>query len=86
MPGAMARLLAEDWDAMTKAANASANHVKSQERWFRKAREMNPDLDDEQAARLGEMLRREHYRNMGRLSARARQLARETRDEIDGAA
>jgi hypothetical protein len=45
----MKRLMTEDWDQMTKAANASANHVKSAERWTRKAKEANPSLTDEQA-------------------------------------
>lgn len=70
---------------MTQAANASANHVKSLDRWIAKAKELNPALDDEQAERLGEMLRRDHYRRMGKLSARARQLAREVQAELDRA-
>ena len=49
MPAVMTRLMAEDWDKMTAAANASANHVKLAERWFRKAKEANPSLTDGQA-------------------------------------
>lgn len=77
LPGAMARLLNEDWSSMTANANASPNHVSSAERWTRKAREANPNLDDDQAYRLGQMLRKAHYVRMGKLSAEARRLARE---------
>lgn len=77
LPGAMARLLSEDWHAMTAAANASPNHVSSAERWTRKAREANPALDEDQAYRLGQMLRKAHYVKMGQLSVKARRLARE---------
>jgi hypothetical protein len=85
MPGAMARLLTEDWDQMTNAANKSAMHVSSRERWFRKAKEANPALTDEQAARLGELMRKAHYVKMGRLSAQARRLAREAQAELKSA-
>lgn len=85
LPGAMARLLSEDWQKMTAAANKSDMHVASRERWFRKAREANPSLTDEQAARLGEMMRTEHYRKMGRLGAEARRIAREAQAELDRA-
>lgn len=67
-----ARLLAEDWTAMTRAANASARHVKSLDRWVAKAREANPSLSNEQAERLAVMLRKAHYVRMGKLSAQAR--------------
>lgn len=77
LPGAMARLLNEDWHAMTRAANDSPNHVSSAERWTRKARETNPALDDDQAYRLGQMLKKQHYTRMGKLSAEARRIARE---------
>jgi hypothetical protein len=77
LPGAMARMMTADWHEMTAAANASPNHVSSSERWFKLAKETNQSLDDEQAARLGEMLKTEHYRKMGRLSAEARKLARQ---------
>ena len=70
--GVTARLLSEDWNEMTSAAFASANHVSSLDRWTRKALEANPRLTDEQAERMGEMLRTEHYRKMGRLSVAAR--------------
>jgi len=83
LPGAIANLMSRDWDEMTAAANASDNHVKSAERWFRIAKRENPALSDEQAARLGEMLRTEHYRKMGRLSAQARRLAREAQAQMD---
>lgn len=70
---------------MTAAANASANHVKSLDRWVAKAREANPALDDGQAERLALMLRRAHYVKMGKLSAQARKLARQAQAELDGA-
>jgi len=79
----MARLITEDWDQMTRAANASANHVRSLDRWIRQAREANPALSDDQAERLAILLRRQHYVRMGQLSARARKLARETQAELD---
>lgn len=85
LPGAMARLISEPWDAMTAAANASPNHVSSDERWTRKAREANPALSEEQAYRLGQMMRRQHYVRMGRLSAQARKLARQAADELAAA-
>jgi hypothetical protein len=81
--GILARLASEDWSEMTKAALASDNHVSSRDRWTKKAREINPRLDEDQAARLGERLRREHYVRMGRLSAQARRLAREAQTELD---
>lgn len=71
-PGIMARLATEDRHQMTRAANASANHVKSAERWLRKAREADPTLDDEEVTELAEVLRRDHYVRMGELSAQAR--------------
>lgn len=74
--GMMARLMAEDWHGMTAAANRSANHVARLDRWVAKAREANPALDDEQAERLGVMLRKAHYVRMGKLSAQARRIAR----------
>lgn len=86
LPGMMTRLLTENWDEMTAAANASPNHVSSSERWFRKAKEANPALSDEQAARLGEMMRKAHYVRMGKLSAQARRLAREAKAVLDAAA
>lgn len=82
LPGAIANLLAHDWSEITAAANRSENHVKSPERWVQIAKRENPALTDEQAARLGEMLRTEHYRKMGRLSAQARKLAREAQAEL----
>ncbi len=85
LPGAMARLISEPWDAMTAAANASPNHVSSDERWTRKAREANPALSEDQAYRLGQHLKKAHYVRMGRLSARARQLARQAADELAAA-
>jgi len=80
--GIMARLLTEDWDEMTAKARASDKHVSSLDRWIRKAREANPSLSDEQAVRLGQMLRTEHYKRMGRLSAQARRIAREAQAEL----
>jgi hypothetical protein len=83
--GVVARLMTEDWNEMTAAANASQNHVKSLDRWIAKAREGNPKLTDEQAERLGQRLRHDHYVRMGRLSAQARKLAREAQAEFDRA-
>jgi hypothetical protein len=83
LAGAMARLMNEDWAKMTEAANKSEMHVASRERWYRMAREANPSLDEEQVIRLGEMMRTEHYRRMGRLSAQARKLARQAKAELD---
>ena len=87
--GILARLAAEDWNAMTAEALASPNHVSSLDRWIRKAREGNPSLSDDQAERLAERLRKAHYVRMGKLSAEARRLAREAQAELaraDGAA
>jgi hypothetical protein len=81
----MARLLNEDWRGMTAAANASPNHVSSDDRWTRKAREANPSLDDDQAHRLGQLLKRAHYTRMGQLSVQARRIAREAETELDNA-
>jgi hypothetical protein len=85
LPGAMKRLLSEDWDTMTAAANSSPNHVSSDDRWTRKAREANPALDDDQAYRLGQKLKKAHYVRMGQLSAQARQLARKAEAELSDA-
>jgi hypothetical protein len=85
LPGAMARLLNEDWNAMTASANTSPNHVSSDDRWTAKAREANPSIGDEQAYRLGQMLKKAHYVRMGQLSAQARRLAREAQTAIDAA-
>ena len=80
--GILARLTTEDWDAMTAAALASPNHVSNLDRWIKKALETNPRLTDEQAERLAERLRKDHYQRMGRLSAQARKLAREAEAEL----
>jgi hypothetical protein len=79
----MARLMTEDWSTMTAAANRSPNHVSSAERWTAKAREANPNINDDQAYRLGQMMRTEHYKRMGRLSAEARRLAREAQASLE---
>jgi hypothetical protein len=79
----MARLMTEDWAEMTRRANASPNHVSSGERWSRKARETNPALDDDQAHRLGQMMKKAHYVRMGKLSAQARRLARDAAAEME---
>jgi hypothetical protein len=78
----MKRLMTEDWSGMTAAANASKNHVSSDERWTAKAREANPALDDDQAYRLGQLLKKQHYVRMGKLSAEARRLARVAAEEM----
>jgi hypothetical protein len=83
--GVMARLMTEDWASMTAAANKSARHVSRLDRWIAKAREANPGLSDDQAERLGLMLRKQHYIRMGKLSGQARKLAREAKAELDAA-
>ena len=83
-PGIMKRLLTEDWNAIAAAANASPNHVSSDERWTKKAREANPALSDDQAHRLGQHMKHAHYVRMGKLSAEARRIAREAADELAG--
>lgn len=85
LPGMMKRLMTEDWSSMTAAANASKNHVSSDDRWTKKAREANPALDDDQAYRLGQKLKKAHYVRMGKLSAEARRLAREAAAELAAA-
>lgn len=70
---------------MTAAANASPNHPSSADRWSRKAREANPALDDDQAYRLGQLLKKQHYVRMGQLSAEARRLARQAVAELTDA-
>jgi hypothetical protein len=82
LPGMMARLMTEDWASMTARANASPNHVSSDDRWTRKAHEANPQLSDEQAHRLGQKMKKAHYVRMGQLSARARKLARDAAAEL----
>lgn len=76
LPGAIARLSREDWHEMTRAANSSANHVSSDDRWTRQAAEANPALSEGQAYRLGQMLKKQHYRRMAKLSAQARAAKR----------
>lgn len=82
LPGAMARLLSEDWSAMTDAARNSPNHPGRDEGWARKAKEANPALDDDQAHRLGQIMKRAHFAKMGKLSAEARRIAREAEREM----
>lgn len=86
LPGAMARLMSTDWRSMTAAANASPNHVSSDDRWTRKAREANDTLDDDQAYRLGQLMKRAHYVRMGKLSVQARRIAREAEAAIEDVA
>jgi hypothetical protein len=86
--GQLARCLTEDLYKMTAAATASPNHVASLDRWVKRAKELNPHLTDEQAERVGERLRTDHYQRMGRLSAQARKITREAEAElarVDGA-
>jgi len=61
----------------TRAALSSPNHPSRLERWIRQALEADPALTDEQAVRAGELLRREHYASMARLSAQVRRRPRE---------
>jgi hypothetical protein len=82
LPGMLTRLMTEDWSRMADKANASPNHPASSERWTRQAREANPALDDDQAYRLGQLLKKQHYVRMGKLSAEARRIAREAAAEL----
>lgn len=82
MPAVLARLLKNDWSELAAAMNNSPNHVSNDERWARKAKEANPALDDEQAHRLGQLMKRAHYVKMGKLSAEARRIAREAEREL----
>ncbi len=84
--GILKRLLNEDPADMTAAALASPNNPANSEGWARKAQEANPLLSDDQAVRVGELMRREHFRKLGRLSAQARKLAREAQAEMARAA
>jgi Spy/CpxP family protein refolding chaperone len=83
--GILKRLLTEDPAAMTAAANASPNHPARPEKWIRLAREADPLLTEDQAARVGQLMRREHYRKLARLAAAARRAAREAREELERA-
>ena len=82
LPGMMKRLMTEDWSAMAARANASPNHVSSDDRWTAKAREANPALSEDQLYRLGQKLKRAHYVRMGKLSADARRIARSAQAEL----
>ena len=68
--------------AVSAAAGDSPQNVKGMDRWRQIARQ-NEHLDDEQVERLAEMLRRDHFAKMGRLSAQARKLAREAQAELE---
>lgn len=76
MPGAIATLLSHDWNQLTAAASASPRHVSSLQRWTDIAKKQNPALTDEQAERVAQLMKTEHYRKMARLSAAARARAR----------
>lgn len=76
-PGALARLLSEDWDQMTSAARASSQHPSRLERWEKIARGRNPALSPEQVTRLAQKLKDAHYRRMQQLSVAARRAGRE---------
>jgi hypothetical protein len=80
--GILERLATEDWAGMTAAALAAPRNPKGMDRWRELARQ-NEHLNDEQVERLAVMLRREHFRKMGRLSAQARRLAREAQAELE---
>lgn len=71
-PGNLARMSSESWDEMTEAARQSPNHVNSLERWIKKARQLNPLLDDDQTVRLAEKLKQDHFQRMAKLSVEAR--------------
>lgn len=81
-PGAMARLLSENWDSMTAAARTSDRHPSSLARWEQIARDANPGLSDAQYTRAAELLRSQHYQRMGQLSGQARRLAAEAGAEL----
>lgn len=70
---------------MTAKANASPNHVSSDERWTRKAREANPRLSEDQAYRLGQKMKKAHYVKLGKLGVQARRLARQAQAELESA-
>ncbi len=80
-PGAIATLSRHDWKQLTAAANASPRHVNSLDRWIAIARERNPLLTGEQAERLAQLMRTEHFRRMARLSARTRSARAKARAE-----
>lgn len=73
--GMTVRLSAEDWSEMTRAANTSRRHPSSMDRWREVARIQNPALSPDQAERLAERLRTQHYADMGRRSGAARRAA-----------
>lgn len=75
--GIMARLMTEDWTAMTAPARNSPNHVAGMDRWRKQADQAHPNLSPDQRERLAEKLRRAHYVRMGKLSAEARKIARQ---------
>lgn len=75
-PGALARLLSEDWGQMTSAARSSNSHVSNLARWEKIARESNPHLSDDQVTRLAQKLKDAHYKRMQQLSVQARRAAR----------
>lgn len=82
-PGALKRLLNEDWREMTAAANASPEHVSSLERWKKRARTQNPSLGDAELNRLAVHLKNEFYANLSRAGVQARQLVADI-DAIEG--
>lgn len=89
MPGAIALLAKHtDWREMTRPLNESPNHVSSMQRWEKQARSMNPDLSDEQVARLAQLLKKRHYALMTRRSAEVRRANRDRKAAAakDGAA
>jgi hypothetical protein len=76
----MARLEQSDWNELTAAANSSARHVSSLDRWRAKAAAANPALSGEQLDRAAEMLKADFYREIGRRSGEARRAAAARRD------
>lgn len=73
---ALARLQVTDWTEYARPAFESPNHPGNIERWLKAARDANPFLNEEQAGRLAEMMRREHFAEMGRRSGDARRARR----------
>jgi hypothetical protein len=78
IPGIIARLTAKGGNEMTRAANASINHVNHLDGWGA----ANPSIDDSQAKRLAVMLRRGACVGTGKLLTQVRRLTREIAAEL----
>jgi hypothetical protein len=60
-----------------RTARTAPGSRAAEARFDKQAREMHPDANEEQIAKVAENLRRAHYRRMGLASAKKRRLARE---------